>query len=422
MRLKIARQWVAILGVVIVGILLNATLGRRMPQFDLTHNLINTLQSDNHRFLTQIDGPIVIHAYLQEGTDDEIRMRRLLEQMRRSAKHLSYKVVDMDASPEIAAQDRVNEYGTVLIKIGSRYRYLYYSDLFVPTNLGHTGFVGERALISSIRFLTEQRSIPILVMNGHGERSIESAATRSLFRWSRILEYDGWTVRPINGTRSGDIPSHSIVVIAAPTYELGETERTQLLRFIHSGGRCIVFGDFGSDAALNPFLKPMGITLGSQVISDPRSSYFKSPSILLPILQPTPMTTPLVTQELVVMTPVAVAVDIKNAKSKVPLLTTSGGNVVGAIASYGEGGVIVFGDVDWVSNDIISTPGNRMLSLNIVRFLAGESLINGPDVHEEMESSLILSVSQWRIFLAMVFVLPVGIVFEYWRRRWSLRR
>jgi hypothetical protein len=236
------------------------------------------------------------------------------------------------------------------------------------------------------------------------------------------LEYDGWTVLPLNSTRSGVIPSHSILVIAAPTYELGETERIQLLRFIHSGGRCIVFGDFGSDASLNPFLKPMGITLGRQVVSDPRSSYFKSPSILLPLLQPTPMTTPLVTQELVVMMPVAVGIDIRNAKSKVPLLTTSTGTIVGAIGSYGEGGVIVFGDVDWVSNDVISTPGNRMLSLNIVRFLAGESLINGPGVREEIESSLILSVSQWRIFLAIVFAVPVCIVVEYWRRRWNLLR
>lgn len=422
MRLHKARQWALILGLLIVGIFLNTTLARRLPQFDLTHNRVNTLQSDNHRFLSKIDAPIIIHAYLQEGSDDEIRMRRLLSQMRRSAKHLSYKIVDMDGSPELAAQDRVNEYGTVVVTIGNRHRYLYYSDLFVPTHLGQPDFVGERALISSIRFLTDQRLFPILVMTGHGERSIDSAETRSLFRWSRMLEYDGWTVHPFNGQRLAGIPSQSIVVLAAPTYELAVNERLQLLRFIQAGGRCIVLGDFGSDASLNPLLNPMGIALGSQVISDPKSSYFKSPSIVIPILQPTPMTTPLITQQLGVVMPVSVSVNVNNASSKVPLLITSFGTVIGAIASYGDGGVVVFGDVDWVSNDMISTPGNRMLSLNVVRFLAGESLVSEQDLHEEIESSLILSVSQWRIFLSLIFAGPVCIFFEYWRRRWRLRR
>lgn len=205
------------------------------------------------------------------------------------------------------------------------------------------------------------------------------------------------------------VPDDKILVIAAPRHPYKKSHQIAILNFIESGGRCIVLGEDYSSPILSSILGPMGVVIGQRYISDPAASFHKSPIVLFPIPKITPITQQLKDQELVVVMPTTVSLDISRAHSKVPLLSTSTDQCVAAILSFGEGGVIVVGDTDWVSNQAIQSAGNRQLSLNIVRFLSGDVGLHGIDTHGAIESPLILSGSEWKVALAILFF-PVGIL------------
>ena len=425
------RNGLLITGIVAVAILLNGIMGPRLPQWDLTRRHTNTLGPQTVTLLKEMTPPIVIRAYFQPGTDEDFKMRHLLRQMDRISRHFTYEMVDIDASPQQALADQVSAYGSMVIVVGDRKRMLYYQDLFIPSSGGHDLFLGESAIATSLLVLTQRRTETVYYVTGHGEPPIDSFNGKSVSRWLRLLEYDGWTVRPLQLGRGEHIPSDSILVMAAPQFAFSMRESQIVDQFIRKGGRGLFFADYKMDRSMASLLAQWGVGVGASFIEDPESSYFKTPSILLPVIQSTPITDPIRSQELVVIMPVALPLNITRGDAKVPLaMTTSrskaggmtGPFAVAAAVGAGEGGFLVFGDVDWITNDMIGTPGNRVLALNAVRFLAGDLASHSDDRHSESSDMLILNVWQWRVLIGIVIGIPLLLLGLWMRVRWTSRR
>lgn len=404
--MKTIRWWIGIVLWTMVGVLGIATVNHRLPEWDLTRGRYNTVSPESVAVLAQSTESITIRAYFQDNGDDAARIRRVLSQLKRHSSAMDFEIVDMDLYPQKAALDQVTDYGSIVVNVGDRRRIIYFSELMADGHLDAVGVVAERSIIDAIRFLTTQRSFEILVVTGHGERPIEGADRKSLFQWVRLLSDDGWRVRQVSLITSPKIPSNGVLVIAAPAYLYSQLEIETIHRFIKSGGRCIVLGDLGNHQILNPLTLPMGIKFQGSLVVDSKGSVPNTPAFLIPRIQSTPITITLLREKLPIILPVSVAINIDDAQAKVPLLISSIGQVLGAIASYGEGGVLVFGDVDWLSNEFIGTPGNRRLSLMMVRFLCGDAS-GDVDVHPEIASSVVLTTSGWWIMICCSLSVPI---------------
>ncbi len=417
-----------LVAVVVVVLAINVLAQRLDWRSDWSNDRQLTVQSETLSALKIVGNPILIRAYFQPGTEEAFKVEQVLRQLQAGVPGLTATVIDMDRFPRTAVEDQVASVGTVVVQLGRTRRLLAYQDVFTASDDGHDRMALEGALVAAVRSMTSHRSQGVYYVVGHGQAPIDSFSGRSLSRWLRIIELDGWSVRPIRMGQFGAIPTDSVVVLTAPRYPMANPDVEALTRFIKAGGRLLLATDYNADPSMATLLRTLGVRAGDRLISDPELSMFRTPSILIPVLSQTPITAPILTQELSVVMPIAVPLSIQNAAAKVPLAQTgaksvddagqTGPFVVAAAIGLGDGGALVFGDTDWMTNDMIDVAGNRLMALQAIRFLAGDLMPHPADGHGHRVP---ISDGQWIWVLCMSIGLPVGLgaglgVWQ-WRRR-----
>ncbi len=347
-----------------------------------------------------------------------------------------------------------------------------------------TGFKGEQVITGALVQLSGGAKPKILFTTGHGEASLDDQEARGLSSVPEILGRDNFDLEEWASLGKPAVPAGtSLVVIAGPKASFVQPELDVLSSYLANGGRILVLADpvLGQaansglvDTNLGPWLAGYGVRLGEDIVLDPSSA--------LPSYGPEtffanqwgehPITRPLQQTNLPVLLTLARSVgpadQVPPAYQAASLLrTTAEGwgetgladlakidrdsadlpgpvSLAVVVTPRGEGSeesdgppaagqnqappekkglrLVVFGDSDFATNQLLPKAGNSVLLGNILNWMVERDALVGIPPKKNEQTKLTLTGDQLLSMWLLTFLLPLvaialGIFVHFRRRR-----
>lgn len=436
----------ALMSIAFIAILVfvNYVAGRYKYDYDTTKAQVHTLSAQSKQVVKELDQPIEIIGFfsgMDYGQQDSFE--ELLDQYMRETDMLSYKVIDPDRQPlEVRAYEE--PYRGLLIRTETRTERVFSAR--------------EQDITGAILKVTSDEPKTVYFLTGHQERDPNAGGNDGYSTVSGWLRNQNYEIKSLNlALMTGTIPSDAtVIVIAGPQKKLLEGELTQLQAYLAGGGRALIMQDPFSEADLNVFLFNWQVRFEDGLAVD-RMRFLESPTY--PAMDSYPYST--ITNDmngLIAVFPLARGVSqISDASADIiymPLVETSAqswgetsqetveldaADVPGPLtlaatiesqpmltAGSDDAGaktrIVLIGDSDFASNATADVPGNGVLFLNAINWLAEEEQLiaigpkdaqGQPPSFDNVASNLICFGS---IFGAPGIILGAGIVV------WIVRR
>lgn len=384
----------AVTGAVVSGAIgLNIAAHETDVRWDLTSTQRHAVSPATVAVLEALEFPVHVHGFFSSGTTEAEAFENLLASYRQHTDRITVAMHDPIRDPTIAAKFQVdNSLGTVILTMDERTQRI-------------EADAGEEDLTNALIRLVSSVDHTICATEGHGEidpdddlnpASFSSAITK--------LEQQNYTVRPVNLARTGAVPGDcSLLLIGDPRTNFTPAELTSLDAHVTNGGQMLVLLDPGHAPNLVTALANYGIDVGENLVLETHPQYQLmggDESYLVvteaqmtdhPIMEPiTGMVLLRVARtvqalqppmddfdvgELFVTSPHAYAETnldgsaLPNRDDEDPA-----GQLGLAVASVHRSGgrVVVFGDSDFASNELLDQASNYDLLPNSIAWLVGE--------------------------------------------------
>ena len=186
-------------------------------------------------------------------------------------------------------------------------------------------FDGEGQITSAINYVVRTDLPQVYLLSGHGEAELSQSFTDALTR----ANYE--TVADFSLLNVDAVPEDcDALVINAPTSDISGEELAMLQSYVQGGGRLLVFSGPQQDTDLpnlNALLADYGVTVTDGVVVDPNRDYyaFTAPYVLMPEIQQSDITQPLLDGSYNIIVPIAQGLTVGDttAGAVTPLLQTS---------------------------------------------------------------------------------------------------
>lgn len=440
-----------LLGIAILGGL--GFLAERNPvRFDWSESGIHSLSDQTKKVLAGLERDVDVVAFYSAVA--EAPVRELLERYRYESPRFKITFADPTARPEL-----VQRYGIDPQNLGQGLVRIAIGDESVEITE-----VDESSLTNAIVKLTRTGQKKVYFLSGHGERAIDGEAGASKEGFSRAadaLRNENYRYEELLLATRETVPDDAdVVVIAGATRPLLPEEHRALAEYVKRGGSLLVLIDPRAKTDLYADLAGWGVDVGDDVIVDRMQGLFGRPaSPFAEEYGSHPITAGM--REPTLFHYARSVRPSKDAESRFTELVRTGSQswaernldlffsggraeldaddlrgpvpvaVAGLPASDGAQGdsggaaaprLVVYGDSDFASNQLLDAYRNRDLFVNSVNWLLGdvEAISIRPNLSRA--SRLQLSREQFESIRALsLFVLPETIavlgVLAWWSRR-----
>ena len=327
-----------VLSLVVLAILVAVNvLAEKLPsswtQFDISAAQLYSLTADTKAVVTNLDQDVTIYWISQAGQEDTV-IEKLLDRYEELSDHITVLKRDPDVYPTFAQQytDETVTNNSLVVESGERNRYIGYDDIYQydTGNYYSTGsvsqvFDGEGQITSAINYVVRTDLPQVYLLSGHGEAELSQSFTDALTR----ANYE--TVADFSLLNVDAVPEDcDALVINAPTSDISGEELAMLQSYVQGGGRLLVFSGPQQDTDLpnlNALLADYGVTVTDGVVVDPNRDYyaFTAPYVLMPEIQQSDITQPLLDGSYNIIVPIAQGLTVGDttAGAVTPLLQTS---------------------------------------------------------------------------------------------------
>ena len=327
-----------VLSLVVLAILVAVNvLAEKLPsswtQFDISAAQLYSLTADTKAVVTNLDQDVTIYWISQAGQEDTV-IEKLLDRYEELSDHITVLKRDPDVYPTFAQQytDETVTNNSLVVESGERNRYIGYDDIYQydTGNYYSTGsvsqvFDGEGQITSAINYVVRTDLPQVYLLSGHGEAELSQSFTDALTR----ANYE--TVADFSLLNVDAVPEDcDALLINAPTSDISGEELAMLQSYVQGGGRLLVFSGPQQDTDLpnlNALLADYGVTVTDGVVVDPNRDYyaFTAPYVLMPEIQQSDITQPLLDGSYNIIVPIAQGLTVGDATAGAvtPLLQTS---------------------------------------------------------------------------------------------------
>ena len=327
-----------VLSLVVLAILVAVNvLAEKLPsswtQFDISAAQLYSLTADTKAVVTNLDQDVTIYWISQAGQEDTV-IEKLLDRYEELSDHITVLKRDPDVYPTFAQQytDETVTNNSLVVESGERNRYIGYDDIYQydTGNYYSTGsvsqvFDGEGQITSAINYVVRTDLPQVYLLSGHGEAELSQSFTDALTR----ANYE--TVADFSLLNVDAVPEDcDALLINAPTSDISGEELAMLQSYVQGGGRLLVFSGPQRDTDLpnlNALLADYGVTVTDGVVVDPNRDYyaFTAPYVLMPEIQQSDITQPLLDGSYNIIVPIAQGLTVGDttAGAVTPLLQTS---------------------------------------------------------------------------------------------------
>lgn len=211
----------------------------------------------------------------------------------------------------------------MIVECGDKYRYISYQDMYETSSMSYYSmyssadeFAGESLITSAISYCTTEELPVIHILEGHGEAELTES-------FQEALERDNLETETLSLLNSETVPEEvSCILVNSPSTDISETERDMLLDFMERGGRVLIISGTAEEEQL-PNLKSVmenyGISvLEGVVVEENTDNYvYGNPVLLMPEMNSSDITDPLMEDNYQVVVPVSKALDVSEVSEDV---------------------------------------------------------------------------------------------------------
>ena len=395
---------------VVLAILVAVNVFAAALPTSLTHQDISAAQlysvtSNTKVVVNNLAEDVTIYWIVQSGEEDDV-IQNLLEKYDSLSDHIMVEKCNPDVYPTFAQQytDQEVANNSLVVECGDKSRYIPLTDIYLGEINPYTGgynttdFDGEGAITSAIDYVTSDEYPQAYLLEGHGEGELPSA-------FASQIEKENMQVQSLSLLQVDAIPEDAAcLLIYAPQSDLAAEEKEMLADYVAGGGRLLVCAgavEGGMLENLYSLLADHGVAAQDGLVIDPdRAHYALSPYQLMPEMNSSPLTDPLLEENYYAIFPLSIGLTVETDSDAVTeLLTTSAqsyskaagyaletydweeGDAEGpfavAVSIEEEGG----GQIVWFASDqfladeynALSSGANLDLAVNALSSLVGES-------------------------------------------------
>ena len=293
-------------------------------QEDLTANQLYSISSQSKVMLSSLEEDITIYWVVASGEEDEY-VEKLLHNYEDYSSSVTVEKKDPDLNPDFTNNytDETIYNNSVIVECGDKYRYISYQDMYETSSMSYYSmyssadeFAGESLITSAISYCTTEELPVIHILEGHGEAELTES-------FQEALERDNLETETLSLLNSETVPEEvSCILVNAPSTDISETERDMLLDFMERGGRVLIISGTAEEEQL-PNLKSVmenyGISvLEGVVVEENTDNYvYGNPVLLMPEMNSSDITDPLMEDNYQVVVPVSKALDVSEASEDV---------------------------------------------------------------------------------------------------------
>lgn len=293
-------------------------------QEDLTANQLYSISSQSKVLLSSLEEDVTIYWVVAGGEEDEY-VEKLLHNYEDYSSRVKVEKKDPDLNPDFtnAYTDETIYNNSVIVECGDKYRYISYQDMYETSSMSAYSmyssadeFAGESLITSAISYCTTKELPVVHILEGHGEAELTES-------FQKALERDNLETETLSLLNLEAVPEETeCILINAPATDLSETEKDMLLDFMESGGRVLVISGTMEEEKLpnlNAVMENYGISVleGVVVEEDTEHYVYGNPVLLMPQMNSSDITDPLIEDNYQVVVPVAKALDVSGASDDV---------------------------------------------------------------------------------------------------------
>jgi ABC-type uncharacterized transport system involved in gliding motility auxiliary subunit len=404
---------------------------------DLTEDRRYSLSSQTVKILKSLNSDVEAIAFYRSDERTRQAMFDLLQEYSYYSSRFSFRFVDPDKNPAQAVRHGITSYRTTLIRLGDKQEVV--------------GTESESKLSSALIKLLSQDVKVIYFVRGHGEKQVGSAKSNGYNLAREAIEKENHEVHELLLMSADKVPEDAAaLVVSGPENDLLPGELEKITAYVNSGGRVLFMLDPGAVPGLSEYLRRFGFEVGDDIIVDKLSQVYGANYLTPVVVEYSDQH--ILTHEFDVATfyPAARSIQIAEepdkgkynlAKTSVNSWAVSGElndenlefdpskhrrgpiNVVAVAAveinAGGEepggsreslkkwGKVLVTGDSDFASNTHIKLAGNKDFFLNMLNWLAEESVLISIRKKEPGLTPVMLTARQGKlVFWLSVVIVP----------------
>ncbi|MEE2665481.1 MAG: GldG family protein [Myxococcota bacterium] len=435
---------------ILAGVAFLSEQDQYSTRFDWTEDHVHSLSEQTRQVLSSLEQDVDV--LLLSDVFEEASFRPLLERYAHASERVKLEFADPNTRPDLVEayglQDTDLRRGLIRVAYGA-------------ASVEVTDF-DESGVTNAIVKLTRGGGKQVCFSEGHNERVVlgEGAAeARGFARAATALRNETYEVETVLLAQTGSVPEDcDALVIAGATRPLLDIEHEALARYLEGGGALLVLLDPRSNTDVAADLESWGVEVGQDVVLDrslalfgrvtspfaadyasdhPITRDFAEPSLfhMARSLRPGEQANDFVSlvwtgdaswaeTDLTTWTEQGTAAYDEDADALGPIsLAVAGTPNLGASGERErEPRLVVFGDSDFATNELIDGFLNRDLFVNSVAWLLGEAEHISVRPNTARASRFQLSGEQFaRMRMLSLFVLPEAIailgVFTWWTRR-----
>ena len=448
---------------VVLGILvaINYIGKHQNKRWDLTVAKQFSLSDQTKNFVGKLDAPLQIMVFAQEPEFPQFRDR--LKEYEYASKQVSTDYVDPDKKREIAQQNGVTAYGTIVLKYKDRTEH-------ITTNT-------EQDITNGIIKVVSGKQRKVYFTAGHGEKDTALSDRQGYAGIAAALGRENYTVDKVVIAQRGSVPDDAaVLVVAGPKNDFLPGEVDAVKKYLDKSGKLLLMLDPPEKADSAPLANLIalahdwGMDVGTNIVVDISGmGQLIGASEAIPVAATYP-SHPITERFNVItayplarsVTPVTGGVNGHTAQSIVltsdrswaesnlkdlyagkPLKPgdqkpVSLAAAVSAAASTPDGAakpddtnkdapkpetrVVTFGDSDFVTDSTLGIPGNRDLFMNTVGWLSQQENLISIRPKDAADRRLTLTAAQQNNIMVLSLLIIPGLIFgsgvlSWWRRR-----
>lgn len=428
---------VMIILALVLLVAINYLGAKKYKTFDFSSAHVNSLSEQSKTLLKNLNEDLKVLYFYKKGTEGVEENRRsfidLIKKYQDQSDRVKLSFVEVNENPKLAEQYGVNK--------GSGLVFVEYKE-----RKNKIDKIDEQELTGAIVKVTREKDKKIYFLIGHHERDFEdSKEATGLNAFKKLLEGNRYLVNPLNLNQVPAVPSDAdLVIVAGPEQNFLDHEIKSLSEYLKEGGSALFAVKGNLDAGLSGLLSsvgtkiiphfvvqvmdtPLGKAVNPQVT--PVSDFSTSQEITKPFGRGefVVMRLPSSIDKGIVPEGITFTDLIRTDKNAMAFQDTNfkggalpGPFVMGALlkgkfpGTLGQDKVkdfslVIFSDVDFLSNQLLYKNLNRDLALNSVAFLAKEENIISITPKEVDVTQLQMTETQFYLFI-FGFIIPLPLI------------
>jgi ABC-type uncharacterized transport system involved in gliding motility auxiliary subunit len=445
--------------IVVLAILVGINyLGKKQnKRWDLTVAKQFSLSDQTKNLVSKLDAPLQILVFAQEPEFPGYKDR--LKEYEYTSKQISIDYIDPDKKREIAQQNQVQQYGTIVFK---------YKDRTERTTSNT-----EQDITNAIIKVVSGKQKKVYFTSGHGEKDTTGADRIGYNGITKDLTGENYTVDKVVIAQQGSVPDDAaVLVVAGPKNDFLPGEIDAIKKYLDKSGKLLLLLDPPEKVDSAPLTNLIalahdwGMDVGNNVVVDVSGmGQLIGASEAMPVAASYPSHP--ITDRFNVMTvyplvrsvdPVQGGVNNHNAQSIVETSPQSWAetnlkdlyagkpvsphdkkavSIAAAVSAAAapdpskpedkdapkpETRVVVFGDSDFATNSTLGIPGNKDLFMNTIGWLSQQENLIAIRPKDAADRRLTLTSAQQTNIIVLVMLIIPGLIFgtgvySWWRRR-----